>query len=82
MNWRELITAMLKATKASKYSVGVRLKKSSNYLTQLEKRKEDIKVGSLLDVCEVLGYEVVVRRRNYLKAMEGEMILERDKSSI
>lgn len=38
--------------------------------------KENTTLKTMTRICKVLGYEIVFRPKNYVRAMEGEMILD------
>lgn len=76
MTYKQVIEKMLDTRMSKKKDVSKKVGLSGNFLAQLTHRKGDILLGSLLKVCEVLDFEVVVRKKNYLRVVDGEMVLD------
>ena len=79
MDYREIIYTMVKGSGETMYAVSKRMGKSSNYVSQLMKRPGDTTLDSFLKMCEAMNYEVIVRKQNYLKLLDGEIRVEEDK---
>lgn len=76
MKYKEAVQWMLKREGKRQVWVSRRVGMSENYIAQLMRRKGDTMLGGFLKVCDVLGYEVVLRKKNYVKLMDEEKLLE------
>lgn len=76
MNYKGIIDAMLKERCAKKKDVSKKIGKADNFVVQVLKRDNDITLGTLLKISDALDYEIVVRKKNYLRLVEEEMLLD------
>ena len=80
MTYKEVINRMLTERMARKKDVARRIGKADNFVVQVLKRENDITLGTLLKISDALDYEIVVRKKNYLRLVEEEMLLDTEES--
>lgn len=80
MTYKEIINAMLTERMARKKDVSKRIGKADNFVVQVLRRDNDIVLGTLLSICNAMDYEIVVRKKNYLRLVEEEMLLDGEES--
>ena len=80
MTYKEVISRMLTERMARKKDVARRIGKADNFVVQVLKRENDITLGTLLKISDALDYEIVVRKKNYLRLVEEEMLLDTEES--
>lgn len=77
MNYKELLTEMIKRTKQTKRGLGRKVGMSPSGMTCLWQR-EGLRVRTLLKLTKASGYEVVVRPQNYVRLMDEELLLDEE----
>lgn len=75
MTHQEIIRLMLKQTGYSQKRLAREMGTQACTVTSVMKT-ESMHTKTLLKMCKVLGYEVVIRPKNYVRAMELEMIFD------
>lgn len=75
MDQRTLLGQMLSDRNCAKKALARKIGVAPSGVAQLFKHN-NMTIGMLLRVCEALDFEIVVRRKNYVRQMDGEYIYD------
>lgn len=74
MELREIVEAMIEERGMTRSKLGRRIGHTSgSSLTQSLNRDGGFTCKTLIKICNALDYEIVIRKKNYLRHVEGEM---------
>lgn len=72
----EVVETMIDARGITRANLGRKIGHTNgSSLTQSLNRGGGLTTSTLYKICEALDYEIVVRKKNYVRCMEGEMII-------
>lgn len=76
MTEKEAIQKIIKDTKTKKYAICKRLGRNKNHLHIVLKPGRSIRFTTVYKILDALGYEVIFRKRGYVRLMDGEILID------
>ncbi len=77
MELRDVVEAMIDERGITRHKLGQRIGHTNgSSITQSLNKGTGMTTTTLLKLCNAMDYEIVVRKKNYLRHVEGEMIID------
>ena len=77
MDYKEILRVMLGKSGNTQKGLAKKIGKSPSAITMLF-RREGLRVYTMVQLCEAMGFEVIIRPQNYVRLMDEEMRLENE----
>lgn len=77
MVFKDILKDLLIKTGNSQKGLARKMGKSPSGITMLFQR-EGLRVHTMVEVCEALGYEVIIRPQNYVRLMDEEVRVDNE----